>query len=332
MIKVSIVVPIYNVEAYLHQCLDSLVSQTLKNIEIICVNDGSTDKSLDILREYALKDDRIKIISKANSGYGHTMNIGINAAAGEYIGIVEPDDFVALDMFEELYKAACKNQADIVKSDFYRFVEQKNEIVRTYVQLTKKQKYYNRVLSPRNEQEVFKFVMNTWTGIYRTEFIRSNRIMHNETPGASFQDNGFWFQGFCLCERILFLDKAFYMNRRDNPNSSVKNKEKVYCANNEYNFIKEFLKKYDLYEIYKEVFVMKLWHNYWFTYNRIDKKLRLEYLTNISKELRLYSNEKLFNNEKFSKNELYSIKKIIKTPKIFFYEYEMYRKIKSMLK
>lgn len=91
-VKVSIVVPIYNVEKYLRQCLDSIVNQTLKNIEIICVNDGSTDNSLKIIQEFADKDSRIKIINKENTGYGNSMNIGFDAAIGEYIGIVESDD------------------------------------------------------------------------------------------------------------------------------------------------------------------------------------------------------------------------------------------------
>lgn len=332
MPHVSIIVPIYNVENYLHQCLDSLVNQSLKNIEIICVNDGSTDKSLDILEEYAAHDNRIKIISKPNSGYGHSMNVGIDAAKGEYIGIVEPDDFVALDMFDTLYKIAVDNDADIVKSDFYRFIEAQGQIIRTYFQLTKIKSFYNRVLVPRDEQEVFKFVMNTWTGIYKTSFLREQNIRHNETPGASFQDNGFWFQGFCLSEKVYFVDKAFYMNRRDNPNSSVKNKEKVYCANIEYEYIKNFLLQRGLFDDFKHVFVMKLWHNCWFTYNRIDNKFKREYLKRISKDLSCYLDEGLLSKKYFSANELFAINKIISSPNVFFYEYGIYDKIKKIFK
>ena len=122
MPKVSVVLPIYNVEQYLRECLDTVVNQTLKDIEIICVNDGSTDNSLKIIKEFAEKDSRIKIIDKDNSGYGHSMNVGIDAATGEYLGIVEPDDFVSLNMFEELAAVADRVKADIVKADFYRFV------------------------------------------------------------------------------------------------------------------------------------------------------------------------------------------------------------------
>ena len=103
MPKVSIIVPTYNVENYLRECMDSIVGQTLKDIEIICINDGSTDGSLEILKNYAAKDPRIIIVDKKNEGYGVGMNIGLERASGEYIGIVEPDDFVPDNMYEDLY-------------------------------------------------------------------------------------------------------------------------------------------------------------------------------------------------------------------------------------
>ena len=92
--------------------------QTLHDIEIICINDGSTDGSLKILQEYAAKDSRIVLIDKMNEGYGVGMNIGLDKATGEYIGIVEPDDFVPLSMYEDLYKVAKENELDFVKADF----------------------------------------------------------------------------------------------------------------------------------------------------------------------------------------------------------------------
>ena len=108
MCKVSIVVPIYNVEKYLRQCLNSIINQTLKDIEIICVNDGSTDLSTQIINEFAEKDNRIKIINKENSGYGASMNRGFDSATGEYLGIVESDDYADPCMFEKLYGIAKK--------------------------------------------------------------------------------------------------------------------------------------------------------------------------------------------------------------------------------
>ncbi|HIU67085.1 MAG TPA: glycosyltransferase, partial [Candidatus Caccomorpha excrementavium] len=112
-VKVSVVVPVCNVEQYLRECLDSIMGQTLREIEIICVNDGSSDSCMDILREYAQADTRIKVINKVNAGYGHTMNLGIDMAQGEYIGIVESDDFVVPEMYQELYDIATAHDLDL---------------------------------------------------------------------------------------------------------------------------------------------------------------------------------------------------------------------------
>ncbi len=98
--KISIIVPIYNVEKYLRRCLDSLLIQYFKDIEIIAINDGSTDLSLQILNEYAIKDDRLKIIDQSNGGVSSARNAGIDAASGEYIGFVDPDDWVDKEMYE----------------------------------------------------------------------------------------------------------------------------------------------------------------------------------------------------------------------------------------
>ena len=121
--KVSILIPAYNVEPYIRQCLNSVCNQTLREIEIIIVNDGSKDKTLSIIKEYAKKDERIILIDKKNGGYGMAMNIATQHANGQYIGIVEPDDFISYDMFEVLYKKANEFKLDFVKADFYRFAK-----------------------------------------------------------------------------------------------------------------------------------------------------------------------------------------------------------------
>ena len=259
MAKVSIIVPTYNVEQYLPECMESIVGQTLKDLEIICVNDGSTDSSLDILKKYAAADDRIIIIDKKNEGYGRAMNDGLDRATGEYVGIVEPDDYVDLHMYEDLYRIAKEKDLDIVKADFYRFVRnKKGETLKTYDALSKDGTGYNEVIDPKKNDGIFRYVLNTWSGIYRRDFIEKYHIRHNTTPGASFQDNGFWFQTFCLADRIYFINKPYYMNRRDNPNSSVKSREKVYCMNEEYRFIYEFLDSHpDLKERFIFVYSMR---------------------------------------------------------------------------
>jgi len=315
MPKVSVVVPVYNVEKYLRECLDSIVSQTLKDIEIICVNDGSTDNSPAILEEYANKDNRIKIISKSNSGYGHTMNVGIDAATGEYIGIVETDDYIKQDMYEKLYNIAIKYDLDFIKADFYRFSYegekqklQYNHIAGLYPEL------YNRVIRPYDNLKVFRFIMNTWSGIYKREFLVKHNIRHNETPGASYQDNGFFFQTFCLADRAYFYDEPFYMNRRDNPDSSVKNKEKVFCICDEYKFIREFLERNGLLSHFMPVYQLKKYHNYMFTVDRVADEYKLMFLQHFSEEFRKSAEVGELDKDIFTEKEWTVLSSIIKNP------------------
>ena len=115
---VSVLVPICNVERYLRKCLKFLVRQTLEDIEIICIDDGSTDASPQILAEYAKNDARIKVITKPNSGYGDSMNKGLELAQGEYIAIVESDDFIDEDGLERMVTLAQDNDVEVVKTNF----------------------------------------------------------------------------------------------------------------------------------------------------------------------------------------------------------------------
>ena len=291
MPKVSIIIPTYNVESYLRECMESVVRQTLHDIEIICINDGSTDGSLEILKEYADRDDRIVLVDKMNEGYGVGMNIGLDKATGEYIGIVEPDDFVPLSMYEDLYTVAKENDLDFVKADFYRFTrsEKTGDMHLIYNHLDSEGLDYNQVIDPFEKPYITKFIMNTWSGIYRRQYIEEHHIRHNTTPGASFQDNGFFWQTFIYAKRCMFLDKPYYMNRRDNPNSSVNNKEKVYCMNVEYDFIRDiFMQKgnEELWDRFKYYYNYKRYFSYTFTIGRISDEFKREYVERISREFK----------------------------------------------
>lgn len=276
MPKVSIVVPIYNAEEYLEECLLSIQNQTLKDIEVICVDDGSTDKSFSIMNRFAEEDKRFVVIHKENTGYGNSMNVGMDTAIGQYIGIVESDDWIVPEMMQVLYECAEMNEVDFIKADFYRFVHQYDgKLRKIYNRLTWDAKYYNRVLCPSDETETFRFVMNIWSGIYRTDFIKGNGIRFHETPGASFQDNGFWFQTFALAKRAYFLNKPLYMNRRDNPLSSVNNKEKVFASCKEYDYIHDWVMN-GLQGKRKYLYLCAEGRirNYFFTINRIGDEFK----------------------------------------------------------
>ena len=188
-----------NVERYLDQCIDSIKAQTLDDIEIICVNDGSKDSSLEILRRHAASDDRIRIIDKPNAGYGHTINRGIEAARGAYIGIVESDDFIEPDMFETLYALAEKDHLDIARSNYWLYwstPEERNDLMECYFP-----DRCDKVFNPRELTEVFFFPPALWSMLVRRDLIVNNGLKLLETPGASFQDTSFSFKLWACAER-----------------------------------------------------------------------------------------------------------------------------------
>lgn len=315
-VKVSIVVPVCNVEQYLRECLDSIINQTLKEIEIICVNDGSKDHSLDILREYENKDARIIVIDKPNAGYGHTMNVGFDRATGEYIGIVESDDFVSEDMYETLYNIAVENRLDWIKADFYDYVTNPDGTPKlTYEHLSKSNRYYGKVICPNDNLGMYKSMIKTWSGIYRTEFIRTNNIRHNETPGASYQDNGFFFQTFAWAKRAFYLDKPLYRYRCDNPNASQKSLSKAYCSKDEYEFIWDFLQKNpELKKKLTGIYWARRFMMYDWTYKHTDENLRLEYLRHFSDVFAKAQKERQLVKALFTEGEWNTVMSIIRNP------------------
>ena len=207
--KISIIVPIYGVEKYLRECLNSILAQTLKDIEIILIDDGSKDTCPQIIDEYALKDKRIKVIHKENGGYGKAMNVGIEHATGEYIGIVEPDDYIATEMYEDLYAIAEKYNSDIVKSAFYNNFQAKEKTKLTKV---KWEDFIPEDKSFRiKEYPYFLYYHpSVWSCIYKREFLTKHNIKFVEAPGSGWTDNPFQVQTMCLAEKINYTSKAYY--------------------------------------------------------------------------------------------------------------------------
>ena len=323
MVRVSVIVPVYNVEPYLRECLDSILGQSLKEIEIICVNDGSTDSSPAILEEYAGKDPSIQLISQENGGYGKAMNRGLEAAQGEYIGIVEPDDYVDLDMFRDLYEIAQKQDLDFVKADFFRFTKSDDGARRLeYEPLDLSGHCYNQVFNPSQTPSAIRFTMNTWSGIYRRRFLNQNEIRHHETPGASFQDNGFFFQTFIYGKRAMIVNHPYYYNRRDNPNSSVRSKEKVYCMNIEYDYIQDILKRDpEIWNRFKYMYWWKKYYNYMFTLNRIDTKYKEEFLVRMGMEYKRAIQQDEIQASDFTKAEWEQIQMIVENSRKYYRQY-----------
>lgn len=321
MPKVSVIVPIYNVEQYLRECMDSILAQTLTDLEVICVDDGSTDRSPGILDDYASRDPRVHVIHRENHGYGQSVNVGMDRAVGEYIGIVESDDRILPDMYEKLYNAAREYDLDFVKSDCifwwdtlkYFYTHHRNYL----------DEYYDRVLDGSSRRIFYNFFMNIWTGIYKKEFLTHNQIRCNETPGASYQDNGFWMQTMSMAERAMWLGEAFYLYRQDNPASSIKSKGKAMAMKEEYNFAEEILERKQL---WKEVdichYFLMLRHKG--TFMRISDELKREYCGEIIRDFEKYRELTIQNEAAHS-----WLKQLYEEPELFCNEF-IERKAKAL--
>lgn len=286
MAEISILVPVYNVEKYLESCLDSILNQTFTDFEVICMDDGSTDRSGHILDEYAAKDIRIKVVHKKNSGYGNTMNRAVELAAGKYIGIVESDDTIAPDMYQILYDTIKKHDLDMVKSDFYLLWDKEDHTRKTkYYALSDNCAMYNRVIDPQEEPAAYLLEKFTWNALYKRELLIRNQIRYNETPGAAYQDNGFWFQTFYWARRVMVLDKPLYYYRQDNVMASSHNKKNLYDMKHEFDFIRAFMIQHgDRREMLYHICFHLRMKAYLFTLGRIDCSLKPVFAEDIERE------------------------------------------------
>lgn len=215
----------------------------------------------------------------------------------------------------------------MVKSDYYTFQTYNGKSIVQYENTCTDSKYYNQILIPKKDKEVFMFQMNTWTGIYRKDFIRKNNIRHNETPGASYQDNGFWFQTLALTNAIMFVNRAFYHYRQDNPNSSINSKGKVFCINEEYDFIHNFIMNHeDVKNNFMNEFFKKRFFNYMHNYERIADEFKLLYLKRFSEELNESERIKEINLAELHDEWIASVAmRIMDDYQLFYYEDQIWR-------
>ena len=247
------------------------------------------------------------------------MNCGLLSAQGEYIGIVESDDYILKDMYKSLYTKASELNADIIRSDPSEFTGSSDFRHFRVIKSSISGQIYNKNIDVYNYKNYFRMVSLNPTGIYRKKFLEENNINFNETPGASFQDIGFFFKVSICANSIYIIDSSFYMVRRDNENSSVFSSGKIYCAPNEFNNIYNFIAKNpNKFNKFIPHFTLKKYLSYRFHLSRLrDKELyifkeifRKEFLQAIEK------NE--LDETFFSKEELAHINTICGdlTPKI----------------
>ena len=202
-IKVSVIIPVYNTEEYLEECIDSVINQTLEEIEIICINDGSTDNSLEILNASAEKDRRIKVLSHENKGLGATRNVGIDLAKGEFIYFLDSDDFIDPNTLEETYSLAKEKDLDCV---IFQGITYDDENKRFY-----EERYYtmdhlisDTVFNYKDIQDIiFSLSVNVGHKLFKREFLlRTNARFPNN---LIFEDNPFHFKVMLNAERLFFF-------------------------------------------------------------------------------------------------------------------------------
>lgn len=216
---VSVLVPIFNVEKYLRQCVDSILSQTREDIEIVLIDDGSTDSSGFIADEYATRDERVQVIHKPNSGYGDSMNRGLLESHGEWIAIVEPDDWVEPTMVASLLNKAeeyesAERPIDIVKGDYLRVINEPGKDPREELSA------YATMMHPSSQPFTIdecptplRLHPSIWTALYRRAFLDELGIRFLPIPGAGWADNPFFLEVMIAARSIVYVGEPVYHYR-----------------------------------------------------------------------------------------------------------------------
>ena len=255
-IKVSVILPVYNVEKYLKQCLDTIVGQTLKEIEILCVDDGSTDDSVQILKEYEQKDHRIKVLSQKNAGAGAARNLGLRHASGKYLSFLDSDDFFEPDMLETAYEQAERYQAEMVVFRSNQYLTEKDEYKETPWTLRMQELPPDAPFGRRQMTDnIFKvFVGWAWDKLFLKSFVDEKNLTFQEQRTSN--DLLFVFSAVALAKKIAVTDKILAHQRRDAKDSLSKTREKSWdCFYKALTALRERMKQEGIFEEVEKDFI-----------------------------------------------------------------------------
>ncbi len=278
--RVSIVIPIYNVERYLRQCVDSILGQTLKDIEIILVDDGSPDGCPAIVDEYAAKDPRVVAIHQTNGGYGKAVNHGISTARAPYIGIIESDDWIEPNMYEKLYNRAVKTGAEVVKCAFYVYDSTKPENCQDQPYDESEavlMKAPDGVFRPTEWDRIFTYHASIWSNLYKADFLKQIPLI--ETQGASYQDFPFFMEVLVRAKSMSIVKEYLlhYRMETGQGSSTTRRDKGLLRMVDMTETAREVLQKYGMLEKLKEAFYFHAFlTNYAFSVN-IAPQYRNEY-------------------------------------------------------
>ena len=268
--KISVILSIYNVEPYLRECLDSVVNQTFRDLEIICVNDGSTDGSLSILEEYAAKDSRVQIVNKENGGQNSARNAGLDRASGEYVAIVDSDDWLDVTAYEKAYARAKESDADMTQYSFiYAGFPDNREIPIPDIDETSEQSEKIRL--------AINNIIVCWCYLWKTDFIKKNQLRFHE--GVLYgEEIPFTYKTAVLANKIAVLPERLHYYRYRS--SSMSNNTKSSCfldGPKSFMFLFEDLSDCKLTAESRILLYKSKWGNMYSIYNdKIDKRFRSE--------------------------------------------------------
>ena len=218
--KISVILPSLNVSPYITKCVKSIITQSYPNLSLLCIDAGSTDGTLEILEEFASRDDRIRIIHSDRKSYGYQVNLGIREADGDYVAIVDTDDHVEPDFYESLLAAADQG-VDVIKCNSAGFKEIDGIVMRTEMRRLPEKSLFGNKITGEKIRDFTLTDSSIWNGMYRRDFLLKNHITLSETPGAAYQDTGFKYQVFFHADSVYYLDRALYDYRMDRDESST---------------------------------------------------------------------------------------------------------------
>ena len=282
--KLSIIIPVYNIKQYLSKCLNSILEQSFKDFEIICVNDGSTDNSLAILQEFKDKDERIIIIDKKNEGSGVARNTALDIAKGEYVYFVDGDDWLENDALEKIISKADELQTDILIFGGLSYYENKGQNG-GYSANKLPKKYLNRIFSAKDiKKDIFKFPSTAWTKLYRRDFLEKNDIKFQLIKAG--QDQLPFFHSMITGQRIALYPENLYCYRKNRKGAvTAAKKKKNFSPIYVFYAIEELLEKLEKTDDYKDTFVDKYFSKATSWLAKFQEDIKEEYFTEYSKLL-----------------------------------------------
>ncbi len=283
MTKVSVIVPFHNVEKYISKCLTTLMYQSLEDIEIICINDASTDASKEIVQNYIERDNRIILLNtEVLSGQSYARNIGLEVASGEYIAYVDSDDWCSLDMFEKLYNSAKENNTDITMCtvQLYDDIEQ-NLYTDDYYSLKAFENFKTNVFNAETAKD---YILNNpaviWNKIYRHDFLLKNNIKFQE--GFIYEDLPYSVETFLKADRINIVWENLYFYRQNRRFSTMKNSDKkIYDRIPMVELTWNILQKAEFFNEKKSEIISWIIDDIFHRYTLLEKKYYQDYYTNM---------------------------------------------------